>query len=255
LGRKCRFVFRSHHKSYEARCLFGSQWHWNCTTDFTISTRDSQQKETFAMAVGTKSGNRRTTTKRDGGSRASKPRATAAGARRKTAKGKNSAARGTRGTAAGSTSDRNRGATRERGPHSKQEASGGAQGGDARFLKKHEGNLSGSTLRAHWVNKPGDKQNGRDGQTLATRSHAVIQRWAKERGGVPATVATKRSNGRPRVLRIDFPDYSGGLTEIGWSDWFRTFDQRDLVFLFQETTKNGRQSNFFRLDSPHREDG
>jgi hypothetical protein len=122
-------------------------------------------------------------------------------------------------------------------------------------LKKYEAQLSPSTRRARWVSKAGDT-SGRDGQTLATRSHAVIQQWAEERGGVPATVPTKRTVDRPRVLRIDFPDYSEGrLQQIHWRDWFRAFDERELVFLFQETTKDGNQSNFFRLDSPHREDG
>jgi hypothetical protein len=129
-----------------------------------------------------------------------------------------------------------------------------AKGADARFLKKYEQSLSPSTRRAHWVSKPGQSPD-RDGQTLATRNHEVIQHWAEERGGVPATVKTKKTTDRPRVLRIDFPGYSKNLDQIDWGDWLRTFDKRDLVFLFQETTKDGRQSNFFRLDSPHREDG
>ena len=123
------------------------------------------------------------------------------------------------------------------------------------FLKKHSAHLSSSTRRAHWINKPGEHAN-RDGETLATRNHAVIQQWAKAHGGVPATVLTKKTTDRPRVLRIDFPGYSNGrLHQISWKEWLNTFDKRDLVFLFQETTKDGQQSNFSRLDSPHREDG
>jgi hypothetical protein len=41
---------------------------------------------------------------------------------------------------------------------------------------------------------------------------------------------------------------------VSWDAWFNTFDERDLDFVYQDTTKDGRQSNFFRLTSPHRED-
>ena len=59
------------------------------------------------------------------------------------------------------------------------------------------------------------------------------------------------------MLRFDFPGYDEGgkLEEIGWDDWFETFDARDLVFVYQEHLKNGNQSNFFKMDSPHREEG
>jgi hypothetical protein len=147
------------------------------------------------------------------------------------------------------------GAATKNKTRSKRSETSSKNGSAVNFLKKHGAHLSPSTKRAHWIEKPADRQQ-RDGQTLATRSHAVIQKWASERGGVPATVVTKKTTDRPRVLRIDFPGYSEGrLEEIGWKEWFGTFDKRDLVFLFQETTKDGKQSNFFRLDSPHREDG
>jgi hypothetical protein len=45
------------------------------------------------------------------------------------------------------------------------------------------------------------------------------------------------------------------LQEIAWDDWFRSFDERELVFIYQEMKKDGSQSNFFRLDNPEREDG
>jgi len=36
--------------------------------------------------------------------------------------------------------------------------------------------------------------------------------------------------------------------------FFKTFDERNLVFVFQEHQKAGNQSNFFRFDNPRRED-
>lgn len=88
---------------------------------------------------------------------------------------------------------------------------------------------------------------------MATRSQEVIQRWAEDRKAQPATIAEDDAK-RPRVLRFDFPGYGGeSLRAISWDDWFRTFDERDLVFLFQEHQQAGNQSNFFHLDSPDRE--
>ncbi|MDG4768182.1 hypothetical protein O7632_29445 [Solwaraspora sp. WMMD406] len=87
-----------------------------------------------------------------------------------------------------------------------------------------------------------------------TTDHQAIRQWAEARGGQPATVGTPR-DGRPSVLRIDFPGYGGAnLRPITWNEWFATFDQRRLNFIYQEQRTDGTQSNFFRLESPDRED-
>jgi len=105
-----------------------------------------------------------------------------------------------------------------------------------------------------WIESP-DQRAERPGQTLATRNHEVIRAWAEQRGAVPATVPGTEHDGRPGVLRFDFPNFGGGrLRQVDWDEWFETFDARNLVFLFQEQLKDGRQSNFFRLDNPERED-
>ncbi|MDP9363527.1 MAG: hypothetical protein M3Q10_04735 [Chloroflexota bacterium] len=125
------------------------------------------------------------------------------------------------------------------------------------FLDEHADQLSDSTLRAKWIHSPDEKAD-RPGQTLATRSRAVIEAWAEERGGTPVTVPETERDGRPGVLRMSFREGGGGnsrLEEIGWNDWFATFEQRDLVFVFQDRKRDGSQSTFFRLDSPEREDG
>lgn len=121
------------------------------------------------------------------------------------------------------------------------------------FIRRNADKLSKTTLRAKWVHSP-DEHEDRPGQTLATRSHEVIRHWAEERGARPATVAGSEHDGRPGVLAFDFPGYGGRqLKKISWDDWFRSFDERQLVFLFQEHTRDGKQSNFFRLDNPKRE--
>jgi len=106
-----------------------------------------------------------------------------------------------------------------------------------------------------WIHSAHERGD-RAGQTLATRSPEVIRAWADERGGRPATVPGTEHDGRPGVLRITFSEEGNSrLEEIGWDDWFRSFEERQLVFIYQETTTDGNQSNFFRLDSPEREDG
>jgi len=133
-------------------------------------------------------------------------------------------------------------------------ASNNANAREMKFLERYKNNLSKTTLRAKWIHNP-DEHEDRAGQTLATRDHEVIRHWAEERGAEPATVPTK-DGGEPRVLRLNFPDYGGRTLEmLDWDRWFEVFDRRKLVFLFQERMKAGNQSNFFRLDSPEREEG
>jgi hypothetical protein len=89
------------------------------------------------------------------------------------------------------------------------------------------------------------------GQTLITRDHEVIRRWAEERKAKPATVPGTEHDGHLGVLTLDFPGYSGDrLQEVTWDEWFRTFDERGLRFIFQEHKKDGSQSNFLRLENP-----
>ena len=133
----------------------------------------------------------------------------------------------------------------------------GATAADRRFLDRHGDRLSKTTHRAKWTHEAAESPD-RKGQTLATRSHDVIRSWAERRKAVPAT-ATRGPDGAPRVLRFDFMGdrgngRSGSLEHIEWDEWFGVFDRRDLVFLYQETLRNGNTSNFFRLDNPRRSD-
>jgi hypothetical protein len=121
------------------------------------------------------------------------------------------------------------------------------------YLERYGDRLSRSTQRAKWITSPDDRPE-RKGQTLATRDHDVIMPWAEERGAQPVTV--QRKAGSIRTLRFDFPGYGGqSLQPISWNDWLRVFDDRKLAFIYQEQTRDGRQSNFWRLDSPDREEG
>jgi hypothetical protein len=99
-----------------------------------------------------------------------------------------------------------------------------------------------------------DDDPERAGRSLVTTSHEVIRNWAEERGGVPATVEGTEHGDRAGVLRFDFGERTDKLRHITWEEWFRTFDERRLNFLYQEERKDGRQSTFFRLENPERED-
>lgn len=93
------------------------------------------------------------------------------------------------------------------------------------------------------------------GKTLTTKDPDTIRTWADERKAKPATVPGTEHDGHLGVLRFDFPGYGGQeLKHISWDEWLRTFQERNLEFVYQETTKDGKQSNFFRLTNPDRED-
>jgi hypothetical protein len=89
------------------------------------------------------------------------------------------------------------------------------------------------------------------GSSKMTQDHDEIRRWAEEREGKPATVKTTSSGDDIGVLRFDFPGYSGedSLEMISWEQFFEKFDEKDLVFLYQDETKQGDESRFFKFIS------
>lgn len=99
-----------------------------------------------------------------------------------------------------------------------------------------------------------DEDPEREGRSLATTHHEVIRQWAEARGGRPATVDGTEHGNHLGVLRIDFQEDTDGLRRVSWEQWFRTFDERQLNFVYQEQRKDGNQSTFFILESPNRED-
>ena len=89
------------------------------------------------------------------------------------------------------------------------------------------------------------------GSSETTTDHEVIRKWAEARGGRPVTVRRTGDAEEPGVLRIDFPGGRGSesLEEISWEAWFEKFDEKELAFLYQDKTKNGEESRFFKLVS------
>ena len=89
------------------------------------------------------------------------------------------------------------------------------------------------------------------GTTKRTTDHETIRKWAEERGATPSTVrGTAGDTKGTGVLRMQFPGYGGErLQEISWEEFFEKFDEKNLEFLYQEQTRGGEQSNFFKLVS------
>ena len=126
----------------------------------------------------------------------------------------------------------------------------GPEGGKIRH-----GDASSSSLKYSQEVTSTEDEPEREGRSLATTHHEVIRQWAEERGGSPATVEGTEHGDHLGVLRIDF---GGGddskLRRVSWEEWFKTFDERRLNFIYQEQRTDGTQSNFFRLENPERED-
>ena len=82
-----------------------------------------------------------------------------------------------------------------------------------------------------------------------TKDHETIRHWVEDRGGFPATVKETKQGGEAGLLRVDFPDYSGGdtLERISWDDFFEKFDKEDLDFLYQDETAKGKTSRFCKF--------
>ncbi len=82
-----------------------------------------------------------------------------------------------------------------------------------------------------------------------TADHDEIRRWVEERGGGPAAVRDTGGDGDAGILRIDVGDQDEGREEISWDELFRTFDENNLAFLYQEETSEGEQSRFNKFVS------
>jgi len=88
-----------------------------------------------------------------------------------------------------------------------------------------------------------------EAEAKVTTDHNEIRQWVEERGGLPARVKGTESKNSAGLLRIDYPGFSGEdtLEEITWEEFFEAFDKNGLAFLYQEETKDGKESRFSKL--------
>lgn len=87
-----------------------------------------------------------------------------------------------------------------------------------------------------------------------TTDHDMIRKWVEDRGGRPARVDAAGHKSGGGILRIDFDDPGGNesdesLEPIDWDEFFRTFDENELAFLYQDKTADGQTSRFNKFVS------
>jgi hemerythrin-like domain-containing protein len=82
-----------------------------------------------------------------------------------------------------------------------------------------------------------------------TTDHETIREWVESRGGCPAHVKGTGGDGDPGILRVDFPGFSGkqSLERIPWDEFFASFDENGLAFIYQDRTRGGQPSRFNKL--------
>ncbi len=88
------------------------------------------------------------------------------------------------------------------------------------------------------------------GTSACTTDREIIRRWVERRGGRPAAIrARSREDYEAAAPRIDFPEYrsTGMVRRISWDEFFRKFDEKRLAFVYQEQTRTGEMSRFFRF--------
>jgi hypothetical protein len=90
------------------------------------------------------------------------------------------------------------------------------------------------------------------GSSQSTTDHGAIRKWVESRNGHPAVVkATTGGRGQGGatmgILRIDFEPAEESLSEVSWDDFFATFDENQLMFVYQETTADGAPSRFCKF--------
>lgn len=80
-----------------------------------------------------------------------------------------------------------------------------------------------------------------------TVDHEFIRKWTEQRGGRPTRVKGTEGRDGAGILRIDFNEPEDSLEEISWDEFFETFDDRELAFLYQDKTADGHTSRFFKF--------
>ena len=82
-----------------------------------------------------------------------------------------------------------------------------------------------------------------------TTDHDTIKQSVKAREGRPAAVAQTHEGDEVGVIRIAFaePEQDEWLEDISWAEFFEKFEENNLAFLYQDQTKDGATSRFFKF--------
>ena len=71
-----------------------------------------------------------------------------------------------------------------------------------------------------------------------TTDHDAIRKWAEARNGRPARVKGTGGTKDAGLLRLDFGEPEESLDEISWEDFFKTFEESELAFLYEDEPEN-----------------
>jgi hypothetical protein len=144
-----------------------------------------------------------------------------------------------------------------------QDAKKAHDGAGEKTQDEHHGRMrsakhNGSARKSNTASRSGSKsrhiktdgEQPAEGEAKATKDLDEIKAWAEARGGHPTRVKGTGSGKDPGMLRIDFPESGrdeSSLEEISWEEWFEKFKDNNLTFLYQDKTKDGHESRFFKL--------
>lgn len=83
-------------------------------------------------------------------------------------------------------------------------------------------------------------------ESKITADHDLIRKWIEEREGIPSVVKGTGEKETAGILRIDFPPAGTkpNLRHISWEEFFKTFEDKNLAFLYQDKTREGEISRF-----------
>ena len=84
-------------------------------------------------------------------------------------------------------------------------------------------------------------------ESKTTTDHDEIRKWVESRGGRPAAVSSTHGGKDPGIIRIAFQDDKESLDDITWEEMLAKFEENKLAFLYQEQTKDGDVSRFFKF--------
>jgi hypothetical protein len=115
--------------------------------------------------------------------------------------------------------------------------------GQSKKAKPGNGSKSGNASRT------ASKSPGSGGHAAErTTDHDKIRAWVEARNGHPSVVKSSHDTAEGGgILRIDFDKPEASLEEVSWDEFFETFEDRQLAFLYQERTADGKPSRFFKF--------
>jgi hypothetical protein len=86
---------------------------------------------------------------------------------------------------------------------------------------------------------------------MTTTDHQEIKKWVDERRGTPSKAEGTGGTDDIGLLRINFPEPYGDddpkLKPISWDEFFKEFDSRNLALVYEEMTKDGKPSMFYKF--------